>query len=116
MQVAAKFLRCGIIQRGEGRPDQGMAGGQGPGGAIPGFNLYETYETVIANRAPELHRRPAPDSVEEVLRWAPEPLATAEVAQIMRVDIEDARAALADTARFTAAGADGYWHLSPTPD
>jgi 2-hydroxychromene-2-carboxylate isomerase len=80
------------------------------GVAIPGFNAWETYETVIANRDPELHRRPAPNTVNEVMRWAPEPLATAEIALIMRIDIEAARAALAETARFTPAGADGYWH------
>jgi predicted DsbA family dithiol-disulfide isomerase len=37
------------------------------GQAIPGFNPVEVYETVIANRAPTLQRRPVPKDVTEVL-------------------------------------------------
>jgi predicted DsbA family dithiol-disulfide isomerase len=79
------------------------------GVAVPGFNPVEVYETVIANRAPDLPRRPKPDSVAELLRWAGEPLATAEVALVMGLDREEARAALEPVARFAPAGADGYW-------
>ena len=79
------------------------------GVVIPGFNSYETYETVIANRAPQLRRRSAPRSVDEVLQWAPEPLATAEVALLMRSGLDDARSELGTAARFTPAGEDGYW-------
>jgi predicted DsbA family dithiol-disulfide isomerase len=79
--------------------------------AVPGFNPVEAYEIAIAHVAPELPRRPTPASAREVLGWAEEPLATAEVALIMQLDIESARAALAEGARFEAAGADGYWTL-----
>ncbi len=40
------------------------------------------YETAVANLAPELARRPRPANAEEVLAWAGEPLATAEVALV----------------------------------
>jgi predicted DsbA family dithiol-disulfide isomerase len=79
--------------------------------AIPGFNPVEVYEVAIAHVAPELPRRPRPSSAGDVLRWADEPLATAEVAMIMQTDIEEARAALGRTGRFEPAGADGYWTL-----
>jgi predicted DsbA family dithiol-disulfide isomerase len=81
------------------------------GEAIPGLNPVEAYEVVIANAAPDLPRRPTPSSVQELLSWAPEPLATAEVARIMQTSIRDARAALEDVGRFEPAGADGYWTL-----
>jgi 2-hydroxychromene-2-carboxylate isomerase len=81
------------------------------GVAIPGFNPIEVYETVIANRAPALHRRRKPRSVTEVLEWAPEPLATAEVALLLDVDRSAAHAALASVGKFTPAGTDGYWSL-----
>ncbi len=80
------------------------------GVAVPGFNPIEAYETAIANRAPDLPRRPKPESVHELLAWADEPLATAEVALVMQVDLEEARRALSTAAaRFEPAGADGYW-------
>jgi 2-hydroxychromene-2-carboxylate isomerase len=79
--------------------------------AVPGFNPVETYEVAIANLAPELTRRPAPADVEEVLAWAGEPVATAEVALLMRLDPRDARAALSRVATPLAAGADFYWSL-----
>ncbi|MGZ4250222.1 MAG: DsbA family oxidoreductase, partial [Solirubrobacteraceae bacterium] len=79
--------------------------------AVPGFNPVEAYEVVIANAAPDLLRRPRPSSVHDVLSWADEPLATAEVAMIMQVGIGDARNALSEVGRFEPAGADGYWTL-----
>lgn len=79
------------------------------GVAIPGFNPVEVYETVIANRAPGLERRPVPGSVAEVLDWAAEPLATAEVALIAQLSIAAAREQLAAVGTFSPAGADGYW-------
>jgi predicted DsbA family dithiol-disulfide isomerase len=78
---------------------------------IPGFNPVETYETAIANLAPELVRRAKPDSVEELLAWAGEPLATAEVAAVAQLDLSGARAALGGVARPVPAGADLYWLL-----
>lgn len=79
------------------------------GVAIPGFNPVEAYEAAIANAAPELPRRPRPAAVGELLAWAGEPLATAEVALVMSAGIESARAELERVARFEPAGADGYW-------
>jgi predicted DsbA family dithiol-disulfide isomerase len=79
--------------------------------AVPGFNPVEAYETAIANAAPELPRRAKPDSVEALLHWAAEPLATAEVALVMGLEREQAREALRAVARFAPAGADGYWSL-----
>jgi predicted DsbA family dithiol-disulfide isomerase len=81
------------------------------GVAIPGFNPVEAYETAIANRASDLQRRPKPEPVEALLEWAGEPLATAEVALVMGLDRDAARAALQPVARFAPAGADGYWTL-----
>jgi predicted DsbA family dithiol-disulfide isomerase len=76
---------------------------------VPGFNPVEAYEVVIANAAPGLARRPAPEAAHEVLSWAEEPLATAEIALIMQTGIESAREALSKVGRFESAGADGYW-------
>ena len=83
--------------------------------AVPGFTPVEAYEAAIANLAPELVRRPKPKHVEEVLAWAGEPLATAEVALITQLDPRDARAALSRVATPLAAGADFYWTLSESP-
>ena len=80
--------------------------------ALPGFNPIEAYDAAIANLAPELPRHPNPDGVEEVLAWAGEPLATAEIAALMRLDMTDTRAALTRAAaRAEPAGADTYWTM-----
>jgi predicted DsbA family dithiol-disulfide isomerase len=82
------------------------------GVTISGFNPIEAYETAIANRAPDLPRRPKPESVQELLAWATEPLATAEVALVSQLDLEQARRALnAISAHWHPGGADGYWTL-----
>jgi 2-hydroxychromene-2-carboxylate isomerase len=78
---------------------------------LPGYRPIEAYETALANLAPELERRPDPDTVDEVLAWAPYPLATAEVAAVCDRDIPDVRVELSRTARFEPVGADGYWSL-----
>jgi predicted DsbA family dithiol-disulfide isomerase len=85
-----------------------------PGGgarpvAVPGFHPVEAYEAAIANLAPELERRPKPDSVAEVLAWAGMPLATAEVAAIAQLGRTRTRVELARVARPRAVGADFYW-------
>lgn len=80
--------------------------------SVPGFNPIEAYEAAIANLAPELDRRPRPDHVGEVLEWAGEPLATAEVALVAGLDERETRSALARVARPLAAGADFYWELA----
>lgn len=76
----------------------------------PGFQPWETWEALAANLDPTLERRGAPEDVAELLAWAPYPLATAEVAAIMQVSADDARAKLeAAGASFEAVGEDGYW-------
>jgi 2-hydroxychromene-2-carboxylate isomerase len=85
---------------------------EGGEAVVPGFNPVEAYEVAIANLAPELERRPKPKHVDEVLAWAGEPLATAEVALIAQLDPRDARAALSRVAKPLAAGADFYWLLA----
>jgi hypothetical protein len=80
---------------------------------VPGFNPVETYEVAIANLAPELVRRPSPERVEDLLAWAGDPLATAEVALIAQLDLQKTRAALSHVATPLAAGADFYWTLTP---
>jgi 2-hydroxychromene-2-carboxylate isomerase len=86
-----------------------------PGGCepvtIPGFNPVDTYEAAIANLAPELIRRAKPESVKELLAWAGEPLATAEVAAVAQLDFDAAGAALEGVARPLPAGPDRYWTL-----
>jgi predicted DsbA family dithiol-disulfide isomerase len=78
---------------------------------VPGFQPVAVYEAAIANLAPELERRAIPSSVEEVLAWAGEPLATAEVAAIMGIDRDDARIELARVAHEDPVGPDGWWTL-----
>ena len=87
------------------RPEDGVTA------VVPGFNPVEAYEVAIANLAPGLERRAKPGSVEELLAWAGEPLATAEVAAVMQIDATAARAALSAVAVPDAAGADFYWTL-----
>ena len=76
---------------------------------LPGFRPVEAYEAAIANLAPELARRPDPETVEDVLAWAGMPLATAEVAAVCDQGIADVREQLAKVAGFTPVGGDGYW-------
>jgi predicted DsbA family dithiol-disulfide isomerase len=83
--------------------------GDGATTVIPGFNPVETYEAAIANLAPELIRRPKPESVAEVLAWADHPLPTVEVAAIAGLEVQAARAELSAVAEPIAAGADFYW-------
>lgn len=76
---------------------------------LPGFRPVEAYEAALANLAPELARRPDPESPRAVLAWAPFPLATAEVAAVCDADVADVRPELARTARYEPVGGDGYW-------
>jgi len=92
-------------------PSVEITGPDGRRADIPGFQPVEVYETAIANLAPELERRGAPESVEQVLAWAEVPLATMEVAAVMGIEAADARAELARVAAETPVGADGYWSL-----
>jgi predicted DsbA family dithiol-disulfide isomerase len=79
----------------------------------PGFQPAAVHEALVANLAPGLERRAEPADVEEVLAWAGEPLATAEVAALLGTDRDDARARLAGVAEPTPVGADAFWSLVP---
>jgi predicted DsbA family dithiol-disulfide isomerase len=80
--------------------------------AVAGFQPLAAYEVAIANLAPELTRRDDPDDVGEVLAWAGEPLATAEVAAVCAIDLDDAREQLGHVATEQHVGFDGLWSLS----
>ncbi|HWE13327.1 MAG TPA: DsbA family protein [Solirubrobacteraceae bacterium] len=77
---------------------------------MPGFQPFAVYEVAVANVAPELERRPPPQSVEEALSWAPYPLATAEVAELRGIGLDQGRDELERAhANPAAAAGDGYW-------
>ncbi len=77
---------------------------------VPGFQPFAVYEVAVANVAPELTRRPPPNTVQEVLAWAPYPLATAEVAELRGVSLDQARDELQQAgAKLAAVAGDGYW-------
>lgn len=83
---------------------------------VPGFQPTLAAETAIANLVPALRRRPWATDPLEPLRWAGEPLATAEVTALLGRDHlvaaerdttrEELRAA---GAQSHPAGTDGYW-------
>ena len=75
-----------------------------------GFQPFAVYEVAMASVAPDVERREAPQSVAEVLAWAPFPLATAEVAELCGIDLDQARGELEQAgATFTPSANDGYW-------
>ena len=79
---------------------------------VPGLNPFEAYSTAVANLDPTLERRHVPRTAAELLAWASEPMATAEIVAILDRDAAYVRAELAHVARPTAAGADFYWQLA----
>lgn len=79
--------------------------------AVPGFQPATVYEVVLANLLPDVERRLCPESVEEALSWAGEPLATQEVAVLMDVPLDEAREQLGRLAAETHLGFDGLWTL-----
>ena len=79
--------------------------------ALPGFQPVEAYEALIVNLAPEIERRDAPGSVEELLEWAPWPLATKEVAAVCEIDVDEARRGLAEVAVEQPLGPEAFWAL-----
>jgi 2-hydroxychromene-2-carboxylate isomerase len=83
--------------------------------SVPGFNPVEAYEAAIASLDPELPRRPAPESVTELLAWSTEPLATAEIVAVMGAPEAAVRTALGRLAHPLPAGADFYWELPARP-
>lgn len=78
---------------------------------VPGFQPLAAYEVAIANLAPGAARREDPGGVAEVLGWAGEPLATAEVAAVCDIEVDEAREALGRVAEEHHVGFDGLWSL-----
>jgi predicted DsbA family dithiol-disulfide isomerase len=77
---------------------------------MPGFQPFAVYEVAVANVGPEIERRSPPETVEEILSWARYPLATAEVAELRGIGIDQARDELQRAgAKLAEAGTDGYW-------
>jgi predicted DsbA family dithiol-disulfide isomerase len=93
-------------------PSYELSTASGRSFSVPGFTPVEAYETAIASLAPELERRPPPERVEDLLAWAGEPLATAEVELVMQRDGQLVRAELARVAEPIPTGADAYWALA----
>jgi predicted DsbA family dithiol-disulfide isomerase len=95
-------------------PSYEVAAGDGQRLAAPGFQPAAVYEALIANAAPTLTRRPTPENVAELLAWCEAPPATVEVAEVMNIPIEQARAQLAQVATLDPVGDDGFWRLTTT--
>jgi predicted DsbA family dithiol-disulfide isomerase len=83
--------------------------------AVPGFQPLAAYEVAVANLLPNADRRSDPGDVREVLEWAGEPLATAEVAEVCGIGLDDARERLGRVAHEEHVGFDGLWHLNGAP-
>ena len=79
--------------------------------SVPGFQPLAAYEVAIANLVPGLTRRENPADVSEALAWAGEPLATAEVAAVCEIELDDARERLGHVATEEHIGFDGLWSL-----
>jgi predicted DsbA family dithiol-disulfide isomerase len=77
--------------------------------AVPGFQPFAVYDVVMANLLPDVERREAPSSVQEVLEWAGEPLATEEVAAVCEISRDEARAELERVAEPQPLGTDALW-------
>jgi hypothetical protein len=82
--------------------------------AVPGFQPFAVYDTVLANLVPGLERRELPTDVEEVLAWSAIPVSTQEVAVMCDIDFDEARERLGRVAVQDPVGADGFW--SPNGD
>ena len=80
--------------------------------AVPGFQPFAVYDTILANLVPGLERRDPPESVREVLEWSAVPVATQEVAVMLDIDFDDARERLGRVATQRPVGADGVWTLN----
>ncbi|MCO5327268.1 MAG: DsbA family protein [Solirubrobacterales bacterium] len=77
--------------------------------AVPGFQPFAVYDTVLANLCPGLERREPPQSVLEVLEWRGFPLATQEVATVCDIGFDEAHEELGRVAEQSYVGADGFW-------
>jgi hypothetical protein len=75
-----------------------------------GFQPFAVYEVAMASVAPDVERRANPETVGEVLAWAPFPLATAEIAELRGKSLDETRDELERAgATFTPSANDGYW-------
>jgi predicted DsbA family dithiol-disulfide isomerase len=79
--------------------------------SAPGFQPLLAYEVAIGNLLPSAERRDDPESVEQVLAWAGEPLASIEVATLCGIELDDAREQLGRIAEEQHLGFDGLWSL-----
>lgn len=79
--------------------------------AVPGFQPFAVYDTILANLVPGLERREPPASAREVLEWSAVPLSTQEVAVMRGVGFDEAREELGRVATQRFVGADGFWSL-----
>jgi hypothetical protein len=79
--------------------------------AVPGFQPFAVYDTILANLVPDLGRRVPPAGVGEVLAWAGYPLASKEVAVVAGLEVWEAREALGRVATERHVGADGFWSM-----
>jgi predicted DsbA family dithiol-disulfide isomerase len=77
--------------------------------AVPGFQPFAVYNTILANLVPGLQRRELPADVEEVLEWSAIPISTQEVAVMCDIEFDDARERLGRVAVQQPVGADGFW-------
>lgn len=78
--------------------------------SAPGYQSFDTYDAAVASILQDAAlRRPAPSHANEVLDWAPYPLATAEVAALRGISVEAARSELEPVATWEQVGEDGYW-------
>lgn len=78
---------------------------------LPGFQALDSYIAAFTNLEPELQQREISDSVEEVLAFADWELATQEVAVMLGLDREAARAKPEGVATERPLGTDSYWSL-----
>ena len=80
--------------------------------SVPGFQPFAAYDVVFANLVPGLDRCPPPADAAEVLEWAAVPLASKEVATVMRHRARcRPREELSRVADEEHVGADGFWSL-----
>ncbi len=76
----------------------------------PGMQPFESLEVALADVAPSLERRGPPSSATEILDWHEGPIATAEVAALRQVSMDDAKSELeAVGARPTMVGPERFW-------
>lgn len=113
---AALGLDHKLAAAGDGRrytcPSYELRAEGGQSLTAPGFQPVAVYEAAVANLEPDLARREDPESVTDVLGWAPYPLATEEVAAISDRPREEVREELARRADLQPVGLDGYWSLT----